>query len=283
MWPLFLVLLLKAACECGTFQEVLPQRTVRSSVGMSACAVPSPIRHIEVHLGEHNTEENEGTEQFLRAYNIIIHPAYSSSTMTNDIMLLKLNQSATLNANVQPVSLPTSCAPAGTMCTVSGWGNTLNSTADSNKLQCLEIPILPDEDCQNSYPGMIDRTMFCAGYLEGGKDSCQGDSGGPVVCKGELQGVVSWGYGCALKNNPGVYSKPVNRICVTSLFCSALQPPDRVTLVVLLCAGVLQGIVSWDFGCVAKKYPGVDSKVTFDFIYDIKLTLFNVVALQQAD
>uniref|UniRef100_A0A8B9H0R6 trypsin n=1 Tax=Astyanax mexicanus TaxID=7994 RepID=A0A8B9H0R6_ASTMX len=46
-------------------------------------------------------------------------------------------------------------------------------SADSNKLQCLEIPIISTTDCENSYPGMITNTMFCAGYLEGGKDSCQ--------------------------------------------------------------------------------------------------------------
>uniref|UniRef100_A0A665WFB5 trypsin n=1 Tax=Echeneis naucrates TaxID=173247 RepID=A0A665WFB5_ECHNA len=40
-------------------------------------------------------------------------------------------------------------------------------------LQCLDIPILSKEDCDNSYPGMITEAMFCAGYLEGGKDSCQ--------------------------------------------------------------------------------------------------------------
>ncbi|KAM9435291.1 trypsin-2-like [Clarias gariepinus] len=162
---------------------------------------------LEVRLGEHHIQINEGTEQFISSAKVIRHPNYDSWNIDNDIMLIKLNQPASLNGYVQPVALPRSCPPAGTKCTVSGWGNTMSSTADSNKLQCLEVPILSERDCNNSYPGMITDAMFCAGYLEGGKDSCQGDSGGPVVCNNELQGIVSWGYGCAEKNRPGVYAK----------------------------------------------------------------------------
>ncbi|KAK0150815.1 Trypsin-1 [Merluccius polli] len=162
---------------------------------------------VEVRLGEHHIRVNEDTEQFISSSRVIRHPNYSSYNINNDIMLIKLRTPATLNAYVQAVALPTACAPAGTMCTVSGWGNTMSSTADKNKLQCLDLPILSHQDCSNSYPGMITQSMFCAGYLEGGKDSCQGDSGGPVVCNGELQGVVSWGYGCAERDHPGVYAK----------------------------------------------------------------------------
>uniref|UniRef100_A0A8D3DXR5 trypsin n=1 Tax=Scophthalmus maximus TaxID=52904 RepID=A0A8D3DXR5_SCOMX len=162
---------------------------------------------VEVRMGEHNIKVTEGSEQFIRSSRVIRHPNYSSYNINNDIMLIKLSKPATLNQYVQPVALPSACAPAGTMCKVSGWGNTMSSTADSNKLQCLDLPILSERDCENSYPGMITPAMFCAGYLEGGKDSCQGDSGGPVVCNGELQGVVSWGYGCAERDHPGVYAK----------------------------------------------------------------------------
>uniref|UniRef100_A0A8C2FFA5 trypsin n=1 Tax=Cyprinus carpio TaxID=7962 RepID=A0A8C2FFA5_CYPCA len=79
-----------------------------------------------------------------------------------------------------------------------------------SRLMCLWAPILSDTSCRNAYPGQISSNMFCAGFMEGGKDSCQGDSGGPVVCNNQLQGIVSWGYGCAQKNKPGVYAKVCN-------------------------------------------------------------------------
>lgn len=40
------------------------------------------------------------------------------------------------------------------------------------RLQCLDVPILDHQQCENAYPGMITRRMMCAGYLEGGRDSC---------------------------------------------------------------------------------------------------------------
>ncbi|XP_063290685.1 trypsin isoform X2 [Pelobates fuscus] len=166
---------------------------------------------IQVRLGEHNIAVSEGTEQFINSAKVIKHASYNSRTLDNDIMLIKLSSSATLNSNVKAVALPSGCAAAGTTCLISGWGNTLSSgTNYPDLLQCLDAPILTDSQCTNSYPGEITKNMFCAGFLAGGKDSCQGDSGGPVVCNGQLQGVVSWGYGCAQRNYPGVYTKVCN-------------------------------------------------------------------------
>ncbi|XP_036994518.2 trypsin-like [Artibeus jamaicensis] len=168
---------------------------------------------IQVRLGEYNIELSEGNEQFINAAKIIRHPNYDADTIDNDIMLIKLKSPATLNSRVSPISLPKSCASVGTQCLISGWGNTKSSGTSYPELpQCLDAPILSSSTCRSAYPNQITNNMICLGFLEGGKDSCQGDSGGPVVCNGQLQGIVSWGYGCALKGKPGVYTKVCNYV-----------------------------------------------------------------------
>ncbi|XP_008148678.1 cationic trypsin-3-like [Eptesicus fuscus] len=168
---------------------------------------------IQVRLGEHNIEVIEGSEQFINSAKIIRHPKYNPSTIDNDIMLIKLSSPATISSRVSTVSLPRTCADVGTQCLISGWGNTQSIGSNYPELlQCLDAPVLSDSVCRNAYPGQITNNMMCLGFLEGGKDSCQGDSGGPVVCNGQLQGIVSWGYGCAMKGKPGVYTKVCNYV-----------------------------------------------------------------------
>ncbi|XP_008537863.1 trypsin-like [Equus przewalskii] len=183
-------------------------------------------RRLHVRLGEHNIAVLEGTEQFISAVKIIKHPNYKSVTTGHDIMLIKLAKPAILNKSVNTISLPSSCPKTGTQCLISGWGSTQLSAGMSspteneesngskfpNSLQCLKAPILSNTTCRKAYPGLINNSMMCLGFLEGGKDACQGDSGGPVACNGILQGIVSWGAGCALKGKPGVYTKVCNYI-----------------------------------------------------------------------
>nr|P00764.1 RecName: Full=Trypsin; Flags: Precursor [Squalus acanthias] len=164
-------------------------------------------RRIQVRLGEHDISANEGDETYIDSSMVIRHPNYSGYDLDNDIMLIKLSKPAALNRNVDLISLPTGCAYAGEMCLISGWGNTMDGAVSGDQLQCLDAPVLSDAECKGAYPGMITNNMMCVGYMEGGKDSCQGDSGGPVVCNGMLQGIVSWGYGCAERDHPGVYTR----------------------------------------------------------------------------
>jgi len=76
----------------------------------------------------------------------------------------------------------------------------------------VDVTVTTNELCNNVY-GSINDLHICA--MDPGKDSCQGDSGGPLVVKENdrwtLIGVVSFGYGCAQPDVPGVYARVTQR------------------------------------------------------------------------
>merc|ERR1712042_214955 len=122
---------------------------------------------VKIVAGEHNLRYTEGPEQKIYVQRHFTHPQYGPRSQKNDITLLKLSQD-----------------------------------------------LRSDSTCKKSkyYGSQISSSMVCAGKLGvGGKDSCQGDSGGPLVKqvngKWTVLGVVSWGYGCARPDKPGVYTR----------------------------------------------------------------------------
>lgn len=146
---------------------------------------------------------------------IIVNPKWGQTGTQYDFdaTLLKLKTPVSV---VEPIKLaaPNSALPTpGTDVRVSGWGRTSEGGPGAEKLRRADVPIISNEDCNKaeSYNNLVSPQMFCAGVREGGVDSCQGDSGGPVMSRAsgmpELIGVVSWGFGCARRLKPGVYTR----------------------------------------------------------------------------
>ncbi|MED6246747.1 hypothetical protein ATANTOWER_022845, partial [Ataeniobius toweri] len=124
----------------------------------------------------------------------------------------QLDRPAVINEVVNPVMLPrTGTLQNFARCTVSGWGVTwVYGQSLSPELRSVDVDYFAD--CWYYYYFRITNNMICAGSNEGGRDSCQGDSGGPLVCNGKLEGIVSWGIGCAYSFYPGVYTNVRNYI-----------------------------------------------------------------------
>ncbi|ROT79324.1 trypsin [Penaeus vannamei] len=167
--------------------------------------------YLQVVAGEH-TDVDEGNEQTVVLSKIIQHEDYNGFTISNDISLLQLSQPLSFNEFVAPIALPEAGHAASGDCIVSGWGTTSEGGSTPSVLQKVSVPIVSDAECRDAYgQNDIDDSMICAGVPEGGKDSCQGDSGGPLACSDTgsayLAGIVSWGYGCARPNYPGVYTE----------------------------------------------------------------------------
>merc|ERR1712038_1556086 len=152
-----------------------------------------------VRVGSHHRLSDDPDQADIAVSHVYNHEDYDSWTITNDICMLHLEDSADLSGQEYP---------SGHMCTVSGWGTTSEGGALARILQKVDVPVVSDDDCRDSYgQNDIADSMICAGLDAGGKDSCQGDSGGPFMCGFGLDGVVSWGYGCAQPGYPGVYTQ----------------------------------------------------------------------------
>jgi len=107
--------------------------------------------------------------------------AYNTRTLSTDVAVLKLKAPIS-GPKVSTIELCNSTFKAGDMIKVSGWGQITDSVF-----------------------AQLSDSMLCAA-VRGVRDSCSGDSGGPLVYRGQVCGIVSWGFGCARPAFPGVYT-----------------------------------------------------------------------------
>lgn len=188
---------------------------------------------LNVRVGVWNRSRDELSQQRLEVQEIFIHPDYSSRLFSAalpefDIALLKLRHPARLTSSTGLVCLPlrNEEPPAGTECTVTGWGHLQYGSSSSPLiLHQATVPLVPHSQCrsQRSYGSWVTPNMLCAGLEEGGADACQNDSGGPLVCPDDagrhvLYGVVNSGDGCGKPHKYGIYARIIKfRRWITSL------------------------------------------------------------------
>merc|ERR1719422_2964349 len=170
------------------------------------CTEGSSPSDIRVLLGEHDISDAEN--YIVPISQIIDHPNYNFPF--NDYSILKLTSPITFSETISPICLPaiTSEQYVGVLATVTGWGRLSSGGSSPNVLQEVDVTVLSNADCKNSY-SEISEVHICA--ADNGKDSCQGDSGGPLIApengRYALIGVVSYGIGCAQPDYPGVYAR----------------------------------------------------------------------------
>jgi V8-like Glu-specific endopeptidase len=156
----------------------------------------------------------------------VVHPNYTNTTNSNDIMLIKINgfsvgPYAQLNYNR---SIPAD----GQELTAIGYGKTSETGSISFTLQQVNLFAESHENCSKHY-NVDDEIMICNGGIpEGGKDTCQGDSGGPLFLSGTTLQVatVSFGRGCARPGIPAVNARiSAYESWIQSSICSLSSKP----------------------------------------------------------
>ena len=163
-----------------------------------------------VRLQEYDLmDEVPGVDYFVAQY--VLHPDYDSVTLMNDIMLVQLEQNV---ENVSVVGLNQDLSLSvdeSITATVAGWGMTSFEGELSDVLLEVDVDFLNENECETYLQSQSTNPTgkFCA--AREGYDACQGDSGGPLFVSNDDSsytqvGIVSYGYGCADPDHPGIYT-----------------------------------------------------------------------------
>ncbi|XP_041432244.1 prostasin-like [Xenopus laevis] len=185
-------------------------------------ARPIFLSDYKVDLGAYQLSVPSGIVVDVAA--VYLHPTFRGAGGSGDIALIKLAKPVQFTDYIIPICIPTPNIdfPNGVNSVVTGWGTISQqvSLPYPRTLQKVLVPTIARASCDQMYhidnptlpanQSIILWDMICAGYKAGKKGSCQGDSGGPLVYHWNgswlLAGIVSWGFGCALPNRPGVYT-----------------------------------------------------------------------------
>jgi secreted trypsin-like serine protease len=149
-------------------------------------------------------------------------PTAGGGGADHDVALLRLDHASALGS---PIALAGDADRdrwrPGATATALGWGSRVAfdmvGVTATDDLQQVQLPVVADATCADTYPSDFDAaTMLCAGDPQGGRDTCQGDSGGPLQVAGadgrpRLIGAVSFGTGCGLATQYGVYARVGDR------------------------------------------------------------------------
>lgn len=184
---------------CGG--SLISHRTVLTA---AHCVVGQQPSSIYVRLG--STYYDKGGVLAIVS-KLIHHESYDPNTMQYDVGLVVLAASVSESKSIRIIGLASFLPPNGARAMVTGWGTKCFGCAiQPDNLQEVSVRLYHYLRCSSKefgYGSKVNDTMIC-GYEEN-KDACQGDSGGALVYNNLQIGIVSWGYGCAMANYPGVY------------------------------------------------------------------------------
>ena len=132
---------------------------------------------------------------------INVHPSYNSRTVKNDIAILELSTSITIDGtNTKIAYIESGSVPVNSNFNVlvAGWGYYSTSEVVSTALRKVVIPVVQPSVCNALSLAMSSPMQVCAGYDS--HDACSGDSGGPLfrslnnsTSDWALIGIVSYG------------------------------------------------------------------------------------------
>ncbi|CAH0686225.1 unnamed protein product [Spodoptera exigua] len=151
----------------------------------------------------------------LATTSVAMHGSWNPSLARNDIAMITLPSAVSTSSSIGFIALPSGSELnnqfAGFTATASGFGLTRDGGSVSGALNHVNVPVITNAVCRNTFPIFIQSSHVCISGA-GGRSTCRGDSGGPLVVNSGgrriLIGVTSFGHidGCT-RGHPAVFAR----------------------------------------------------------------------------
>ncbi|GAB1867486.1 Chymotrypsin-1 [Camponotus japonicus] len=201
-YPYLVSLRLFGSHMCGG--SIISSHTVLTAAHCLVDLVNNPanLRALTIHAGTNLLSESGVVYTASKA---IVHENFSPTLLVNDVGLLILSTTVEFKPLVQPISIAhDDVAPAGSSCTLTGWGTTSLGGIVPDKLQQIELNVYDQDKCKQTHSN-LQSSHICT-LTKAGEGACHGDSGSALVAKGVQIGIVSFGVPCA-RGAPDVYTR----------------------------------------------------------------------------
>lgn len=205
-FPYQISLLYHGHHRCGG-SIITPDRILTAAHCVTKRQFQRPARFFHVLAGTIIREDLKNIVAVLRKVKrILVHPMHEQNRYDYALVFLLKPLYDQATNDIAQIALASSKPTSGTICVVSGWGETERQES-SEVLRYAEVRIVPDIQCAGFY-GMVSMPseQICAHGPRYGPISGPGDSGGPLVCNNTLVGVVSYGPRNQWSSAPGVYA-----------------------------------------------------------------------------
>ncbi|XP_022826475.1 collagenase-like [Spodoptera litura] len=156
----------------------------------------------------------------LSTSSVAMHGSWNPSLVRNDIAMITLPSAVSTSGNIGFIALPSGNELnnqfAGATATASGFGLTRDGGSVSGALSHVNLPVITNAVCRNTFPLIIQSSNVCTSGANG-RSTCQGDSGGPLVVNSNnrriLIGVTSFGHrdGCQ-RGHPAAFARVTSYI-----------------------------------------------------------------------